>query len=164
MGPMDRLYDSDPAKWTKAFQVNVLSHLYTFKYAIPHLRQTEGKVVFTTSDAGRAVFPGWGFYSMSKTAVAFEVQQLHLEEPSLIAIGLRPGLCDTPMLRGVMDGTYEGWSQEDAAAFKNISAGHELIPPKVAAKGFAYAVAKASRALSGFVYDWNDPQIQTLIG
>lgn len=78
-----------------------------FKYAIPHLRQTEGKVVFTTSDAGRAVFPGWGFYSMSKTAVAFEVQQLHLEEPSLIAIGLRPGLCDTPMLRGVMDGTCE---------------------------------------------------------
>lgn len=75
------------------------------KQAIPHLRQSHGTVVFTTSAAGQdALFAGWGFYGVSKAAVAFEAKQLHLEEPSLTVLGLSPGLCDTKMVQDLMEG------------------------------------------------------------
>jgi NAD(P)-dependent dehydrogenase (short-subunit alcohol dehydrogenase family) len=78
------------------------------RHAIPRLREAEGKVVFTTSAAGeKALFAGWGFYGLSKAAVAFEVKQLHIEEPSLTVLGLSPGLCDTKMVRGLMEGACE---------------------------------------------------------
>lgn len=75
------------------------------RHALPHLRSSHGKVVFTTSGAGKqAFFAGWGFYGVSKAAVAFEVKQLHIEEPSLTVLGLSPGLCDTKMVQGLMEG------------------------------------------------------------
>jgi NAD(P)-dependent dehydrogenase (short-subunit alcohol dehydrogenase family) len=82
--------------------------LKQLRHAIPRLREAEGKVVFTTSAAGeKALFAGWGFYGLSKAAVAFEVKQLHIEEPSLTVLGLSPGLCDTKMVRGLMEGACE---------------------------------------------------------
>lgn len=51
---------------------------------------------------------------MSKAAVAFEVKQLHLEEPSLTVLGLSPGLCDTKM---VQDLKVEGACESTQPAF-----------------------------------------------
>ncbi|KIW77600.1 hypothetical protein Z517_10046 [Fonsecaea pedrosoi CBS 271.37] len=163
-GPCHRLHNSDPDKWTKAIQVNLMSHLYTLKHALPHLRQTHGKVIFTTSAAGQqALFAGWGFYGVSKAAVAFEAKQLHLEEPSLTVLGLSPGLCDTKMVQDLMNGAHEGWSQEDAANYRKAFAGYELSKPEVVGRAYAYAVTKASREVSGSVLEYTAPEIQGLI-
>lgn len=78
------------------------------KHAIPHLRKSNGRVIFTTSGAGEmALFAGWGFYGVSKAAVAFEAKQLNLEESSLTVLGISPGLCDTKMVQDLMNGSRE---------------------------------------------------------
>ena len=44
---------------------------------------------------------------MSKAAVGFLIKQLHLEEPDIIAVGISPGLCDTKMVHGLINGGRE---------------------------------------------------------
>lgn len=76
-----------------------------YKAALPHLRKTRGRIVCATSGAGHgALFAGWGFYGTTKAAVAFCISQLRLEEPEVTSIGVSPGLCDTNMIRGLIEG------------------------------------------------------------
>ncbi|RVX70797.1 hypothetical protein B0A52_05448 [Exophiala mesophila] len=163
-GPCHRLNNADPEKWIKAMNVNLFSHLYTLKHAIPHLRKSEGTIIFTTSAAGlQALFPGWGFYGTSKAAVAFVVKQLQLEEPTLTVLGVAPGLCDTKMIHVLAEGGYDGWTAEDAKNYKEISSTWTLTKPAEAGRAYAYAVTKASREIGGSVVEFNDPIIQALL-
>lgn len=41
---------------------------------------------------------------MSKATVAFHVQQPALEEPAITVVGISPGMCDTGMVKGLMEG------------------------------------------------------------
>ena len=75
------------------------------RYAVPELRKTKGSIVAATSGAGAgALFSGWGFYGMSKAAVAFLISQLHLEEKDITTVGISPGLCDTKMIESLRSG------------------------------------------------------------
>lgn len=76
------------------------------KYALPELRKSKGRIIAATSGAGQApLFVGWGFYGMSKAAISFMVKQLSLEEPEVTVIGISPGLCDTKMVGGLLNGS-----------------------------------------------------------
>jgi NAD(P)-dependent dehydrogenase (short-subunit alcohol dehydrogenase family) len=41
---------------------------------------------------------------MSKASVAHLIKQLHIEEPDIVALGISPGLCDTAMVKKLVDG------------------------------------------------------------
>lgn len=114
--------------------------------------------------------------------MAFEVKQLHLEEPSLTVLGVAPGFCDTKMIQVLLEGGCEftanrsrtnkpltltliddGWSAEDGKKYREAVAGWPLTSPKTAGRAYAYAVTKASREISGSVVEFDDPKIQALL-
>ncbi|KIX96485.1 uncharacterized protein Z520_07751 [Fonsecaea multimorphosa CBS 102226] len=159
-GPCLRMENANVSEWEKAFRINVFSHLHIYRAAIPEVRKTKGRIVLATSGAGHgALFSGWGFYSMSKTAVAFSVSQLKLEEPSIITVGVSPGLCDTKMVRDLMKGQHVGQTAEDVAHYNSFVAKIPMITPRVAGNAFARTVVSADSSLSGEVVDYDDHRL-----
>ncbi|KAL4804823.1 hypothetical protein BDV18DRAFT_161915 [Aspergillus unguis] len=159
-GPCYRLENSPMEKWQRAIDINVLSHLNTLNYAIPELRKTKGCVVATTSGAGvGALFAGWGFYGMSKAAVAFMIKQLHLEEKDITAIGISPGLCDTNMIASLRSGQLEGWTADGVKDFEDFVSKIDMVSPKLVGGIYARLVAHANSELSGLIMDYDDPRL-----
>jgi NADP-dependent 3-hydroxy acid dehydrogenase YdfG len=55
----------DPSEWDRVIDINVKALLWTAKLAMPHLRQTNGHFILTSSVAGRTVHKG-SIYGASK--------------------------------------------------------------------------------------------------
>lgn len=60
--------DSDPARWKKTMEINMLGGYYISKLCIPYLKQHGGKIFFTGSGRGRRASENLADYSCSKAA------------------------------------------------------------------------------------------------
>ena len=92
--------DSLPAAFSQLFELNVLGYLLGAKACIEPLRDSNGSMIFTVSNAG--YYPGGGgpLYTSSKHAVMGLVKQLAYElAPRIRVNGVAPGPMPTD-LRG----------------------------------------------------------------
>lgn len=107
---LDRLEDSTPEAWRRAFEVNVLAVVELTRVLLPSLRAASGHVVVVNSGAGITAKPGWGSYSASKFALRAVTDTLRAEEPGLRVTSVHPGRVDTDMQREIVaheGGTYD---------------------------------------------------------
>jgi len=71
--------ETEPTTWQKVIQANTLSYVFVTHFAIPHLKNTHGSIVFISSIGGRAGLPGHGAYSFSKMPLTSLTQTLDVE-------------------------------------------------------------------------------------
>ena len=71
--------ETEPSTWQKVIQANTMSYVFVTHFAIPHLKNTHGSIVFISSIGGRAGLPGHGAYSFSKMPLTSLAQTLDLE-------------------------------------------------------------------------------------
>lgn len=98
----DRIEDGDAADWRWMYDVNVLAVQQLTRALLPHLRSaaaTDGHadLVFVTSTAAQAAYPGGGGYNAAKAAESMLVGALRLElngEP-LRVVEIAPGMVYT---------------------------------------------------------------------
>lgn len=98
----DRVEDGDAADWRWMYDVNVLAVQQLTRALLPHLRSaaaTDGHadLVFVTSTAAQAAYPGGGGYNAAKAAESMLVGALRLElngEP-LRVVEIAPGMVYT---------------------------------------------------------------------
>jgi NADP-dependent 3-hydroxy acid dehydrogenase YdfG len=57
--------NGDPREWDEMIDLNIKSLLYTAKMTLPHLRETKGHFIITSSVAGKIYLPG-SIYGASK--------------------------------------------------------------------------------------------------
>jgi short-subunit dehydrogenase len=84
-------------EWRRQFDVNVVGLAVTARHALPHLRETRGRLALVGSVAGFLPRPGTGAYAASKAAVRTIGQALSLE---LVGTGvscttIQPGLVES---------------------------------------------------------------------
>ncbi|KAL2411094.1 hypothetical protein ABEF95_000519 [Exophiala dermatitidis] len=159
MAPVKRIAEVDPADWTKIFNINVVAHVSMLKASIPHLRKTNGRVVVTSSDAGeKPSFPAWGAYGATKAAVNYVIKALTLEEPEITAVGLYPGVVNTPMVQAILKGEYNnGMSQEELQRYiENITP--RLVEAHQPGSVIANLALKADPALKGAIHFWDEKE------
>ena len=75
-GPFE---DTAPAAFKKVFEVNTLGSIYITRFAIPHIQETQGSIVFISSIAGMVGLPFSSLYSGSKMALTAIGQALQVE-------------------------------------------------------------------------------------
>jgi short-subunit dehydrogenase len=68
-----------PDIFAKIIQVNLLGSIYTSHYAIPHLQESQGSILFVGSEAGIHGLPHYSAYSASKMALRSLAQSLRIE-------------------------------------------------------------------------------------
>jgi NADP-dependent 3-hydroxy acid dehydrogenase YdfG len=93
----DNLADGDPDRWRDMVLINVLGPMLLVRAALPHLRESRGRIVFVGSVAGVKNTPG-NVYSTTKWAVTGLAENTRMLVTGWgIGVSLvAPGRVDTP--------------------------------------------------------------------
>src|SRR5659263_483347 len=95
-GPSDQTTEEE---WDKVLGVNLKGTFFCCRYAIPHLKKTEGCIINLSSDAGVVGTPQTAVYTASKGGVSLLTKSLALElAPFLVrCVAVCPADVMTPM-------------------------------------------------------------------
>ncbi|KAL8948766.1 MAG: hypothetical protein Q9222_005077 [Ikaeria aurantiellina] len=140
LDPATRVANSDPEEWRKCFDI---------KAALPGLRKSNGRVIFTSSGASTKAYSTWGAYGASKAAMNHLNLTLAAEEPSLTCMSIRPGVVDTQMQRDVRDIHSSSMDEKDNMKFKSLHEEGKLVRPEQSGHVIAKLAISAPKSLSG---------------
>lgn len=94
---VDPVSEGDPAEWRAMYEINVIAAMRLTQRVLPAMRERGGDVVFISSTAGHATYPGGAGYTAAKHAERMIPATLRLElvgEPVRI-IDIAPGMVKT---------------------------------------------------------------------
>lgn len=162
--PIAPIARADPQEWLHNWQVNALGAVMLVQQALPHLRQVSGRVINVSSGAAMRAIPGWGAYSLAKIAIQHFTAILAIEEPSITAIAVRPGVIDTEMQRTIRERGASGMPAAEYDKFAQRYKQGMLLPPELPGRAVARIALSAPHEWSGESMNWDDPRLQQLVG
>ncbi|KAF2396198.1 NAD(P)-binding protein [Trichodelitschia bisporula] len=159
LSPVKRIADSSAEDWRAGFDTNFFSAVAIVKAALPDLRVSKGRIVFTSSGAATGAYVGWGPYGASKAAMNHLTLTLASEEPDVTSISIRPGVVDTAMQQDLREFHHKSMDSEEVQKFFNLKSSNQLLRPEQPGHVMAKLVLDAPRDLSGRFISWNDPAL-----
>ena len=128
------------------------------KAAIPALRETKGRVVFTSSGAALHGYSAWGAYGSSKAAMNSLAQHIAAEEPLIACVSVGPGRVDTDMQKEIRE-TGEAMDGEMHKDFVEVFEKGKLNKPEWPGNVIAKLAVEAKTELNGEYYNWNSNEL-----
>jgi len=116
---------------------------------LPALRQSQGKIILTSSGAAVNACATWGAYGASKAVLNHLALTLAVEEPEITTISIRPGAVDTEMQREIREIHHTTMDNEDAAKFASLKRDGKLLRPDQPGHVMAKLALNAPKELSG---------------
>jgi NAD(P)-dependent dehydrogenase (short-subunit alcohol dehydrogenase family) len=162
LGPIGPLAEADVEGYRENWAVNVLGPLLMAREAIPHLRQSRGRILNISSGAAVHAVEGWGAYCLAKGAVNQLTRMIAAEEPGITAISFRPGVVDTEMQVLIRNQGGEGMPAEVHDRFVRYYQEGQLLPPEVPGCVLAALVLRAPAEWSGAFLSWDENEVRTL--
>jgi len=156
--PVSMLRDSDPAAWSKAFDINLKGVYHGMRAVVPYMRKGGGGTVLTVgSGAAHTALEGWSHYCASKAAVHMMTKALHKEESGagIRALTLSPGTVATDMQREI-----KASGVGPVAALKWT----DHIPPDWPAKALTWMCSDEADEFLGQEVVLGDPAIRARVG
>ncbi|PCH00336.1 Short-chain dehydrogenase/reductase SDR [Penicillium occitanis (nom. inval.)] len=161
LGQVAVIGNADAELWKHAFDVNLFSLVAFTKAALPALRKSHGKIIFTSSGAATSATTGWACYGATKAALNYFSLALSAEEPDVTSISLRPGMVDTEMQREIRE-DHAKTGELPPGALKRYEEAHrdgKLLKPEQPGNVMARLVLDAPKELSGRFISWNDKDL-----
>ncbi|RKU40553.1 hypothetical protein DL546_003040 [Coniochaeta pulveracea] len=159
IGPIKRLVNSSIEEWSQVYNANLFSALALVKASIPLLRETKGRIVFTSSGAAVHGYAGWGAYGSSKAAMNSLAQHIAVEEPEIATVAVGPGRVDTQMQVEIREQGSEGMTKEMYADFVNVFENGKLNKPEWPGNVIAKLAVEAKPELNGGYFNWNGAEL-----
>lgn len=108
-GVAGRIEKLDAAAWRRQFDINVVGLAMTARYALPHLRRSQGRLVLIGSVAAFLPGPGTGPYGASKAAVRSIGETLAVEcaGSGVTVTTIHPGFVESEIAQVDNDGRYD---------------------------------------------------------
>jgi len=96
---------ADMTEWTTMINTNLLGTMYATHAALPHLLESKGTVLQTSSTSGRMSSVGGGVYSATKFGVNAFSESLRKEvtERGVRVVVIEPGFVDTELSSHITD-------------------------------------------------------------
>ena len=116
--------------------------------AIPELRKSRGRIVFTSSGAALNAYSAWGAYGASKAALNHFAMTLTNEEPDIVSVAIRPGTVDTDMQKSLYQ-FVELMDPKDKAKFTTLKENGKLLRPDQPGNVMARLALNAPAKFSG---------------
>ncbi|KZF21249.1 short-chain dehydrogenase [Xylona heveae TC161] len=160
LDPVRRIADADIDAWRRAYDVNVFGAVAFAKAALPALRESQGRIVFTSSGAANSGYVGWGAYGSSKAAINHLAKTLANEEPSVTSVALRPGVVDTEMQTDIRGVHTQYMDAKEAEKFSKLKNEGGLLKPEQPGTVIANLALKAPKELSGQFVNWSDEELK----
>jgi NAD(P)-dependent dehydrogenase (short-subunit alcohol dehydrogenase family) len=161
--PVKRVVDFTPEEWRSVFDINFFSAIALvsipliqhnpfsqpqIKPALPALRKSHGRIIFTSSGAAVGAYSGWGAYGSSKAAMNHLGLTLSVEEPDITSVAIRPGVVDTDMQKEVR-GHADVMDATDAEKFRTLHETGKTLRPEQPGDVIARLAVGAEKELSG---------------
>ncbi|KAL1886312.1 hypothetical protein Plec18167_000241 [Paecilomyces lecythidis] len=159
LGQVGKIAEADPQQWKHGFDVNFMSAVAFVQAAIPSLRESKGRIVFTSSGAAVSAYKGWGLYGATKAAMNHLALTLGAEEPDITSVSIRPGMVDTEMQRELREDHVNNLEAEVHAKFTGVHKEGKLLKPEQPGHVMAKLVLDAPSSLSGRFLTWNDKDL-----
>ncbi|OKP08292.1 hypothetical protein PENSUB_5659 [Penicillium subrubescens] len=154
LGQVGKIAAADVDQWKKDFDVNFFSLVAFAKAALPALRQSKGKIIFTSSGAAVSGYPGWGLYGATKAAMNHFAMSLGNEEPDITSVAIRPGMVDTEMQRELREDHATNLDAEMHSKFAGAHKDGKLVKPEQPGHVMAKLVLDAPKDLSGRFFSY----------
>ncbi|KAK7900497.1 hypothetical protein LTR67_002779 [Exophiala xenobiotica] len=135
--------------WESTFRINVSSCVALIKEALPLLRPSQGRIVFTSSGAASHAYSSWGAYGASKAAINHLAMTLKAEEPEITTVSVRPGVVDTAMQVDIREKFLKNLDEKDQKKFGSAKDDGILLPPDNPGRVIAELAIRAEKDLSG---------------
>ncbi|PIG85951.1 short-chain dehydrogenase [Aspergillus arachidicola] len=149
LGQVGKIAEADPEQWKQGFNINFISLVAFVKAGLPALRESKGRIVFTSSAAAISAFKGWGLYGASKAAMNHLALSLSEEEPDVTSVSVQPGLVDTEMQREIREDHAATLDPQFHAIFTTVHKDGGLLKPEQPGHVLARLVIDAPNSLSG---------------
>ncbi len=162
--PVASIADSDAEAWQRHIDINIMGPYLLIRAALPSLRERHGRVINVSSGAASYAIVGWSAYCASKAALNQLSASVAVEEPNVTSLAIRPGKVDTDMQATLRQVGATGMAQADHQRFVEHYEKGELEPPERPAAALAVLALAAPHDWSGQFINWNDPQVQGLVG
>lgn len=160
LDPIKRVADSTAEEWRTSFDINFFSAIAMTKAALPALRKSQGRIVFTSSGAATGAYSTWGAYGASKAALNHLSMTLAVEEKEITTVSIRPGVVDTDMQRDIREKHNTAMEAQDAAKFAELKKTGGLLKPEQPGHVMAKLVLDAPKELSGKFLTWNAEELK----
>ncbi|KAL4937910.1 hypothetical protein BDV06DRAFT_202058 [Aspergillus oleicola] len=160
LGQVGKIGTADIEQWKKGYDVNFFSLISFITAALPSLRETKGKIIFTSSGAAVSAYRGWGLYGSTKAAMNHLALSLGEEEPDVTSVSIRPGMVDTEMQRELREDHASTLEPQVHAKFTGVHREGKLLRPEQPGHVMAKLVLDAPKELSGKFLSWNDQQLE----
>ncbi|RAL04475.1 SDR family oxidoreductase [Aspergillus ibericus CBS 121593] len=160
LGQVGKVIDADPQEWKAGFDVNFISLVAFIKAGLPALRESKGKIIFTSSGAAVTAYRGWALYGATKAAMNHLALSLGEEEPEVTTISIRPGMVDTEMQRELREVHATNLEPQMHAKFTTVHKEGKLLKPEQPGHVMAKLVLDAPNELSGKFFTWNDKALE----
>lgn len=149
LDPVKRVSDCQAEEWRTSFDINVFSAVALVKAALPALRSSQGRIIFTSSGAAVNTYSTWGAYGASKAVLNRLALTLSVEEPDVTTISIRPGAVDTEMQRELREVHHKTMDTRDAEKFAGLKTSGGLLKPEQPGHVMARLALDAPKELSG---------------
>lgn len=156
--PIATVEDSDPATFARSIEVNLTAPALLMRAALPHLRQSGGRIVNISSGAAVKPMPSWGAYCASKAGLHMLTSLVALEAPDVGCFSLRPGVIDTGMQSAIR--SSDGMRDSDKKRFLDLYENGGLEPPEVPARAAAWLVLEGPESMNGKLVEYADEQVK----
>ncbi|PYH93133.1 short-chain dehydrogenase [Aspergillus ellipticus CBS 707.79] len=160
LGQVGKVIDADTDQWKQGFDVNFISLVAFIKAGIPALRESKGRIVFTSSGAAVTAYRGWALYGATKAAMNHLALSLGDEEPEITSVSIRPGMVDTEMQRELREVHVNTLEPQMHAKFTTVHKEGKLLKPEQPGHVMAKLVLDAPSKLSGKFLTWNDQALE----
>ncbi|KAF2115796.1 short chain dehydrogenase-like protein [Lophiotrema nucula] len=160
LDPVKTVADASVEDWKKGFDTNVFSAIALVQAALPYLRKTNGRIIFTSSGAAINAYQGWGCYGAGKAVLNHLALTLSIEAPDITTISVRPGVVDTEMQREIRETHKSAMSEKDAAKFAGLKRDGGLLRPEQPGHVIARLAVGAGKELSGKFLNWDDASLE----
>lgn len=161
--PIAPIAAANPQQWAKNVSVNLVGPFILAHYALPHLRQSRGRIINVSSGAAVSVTAGWSAYCAAKAGLNHFTRVLAAEEPDVVALSFRPGVVDTAMQRTIREEGAGGMPSESHQKFRRYHEEGELLAPDVPGRALAAMALHAPADWSGDFVTWDEERVQALI-
>ncbi|GKZ24790.1 putative PKS/NRPS-like protein biosynthetic cluster [Aspergillus brasiliensis] len=160
LGQVGKVKDADFEQWKHGFDVNFISLVAFIKAGLPALRESKGKIIFTSSGAAVTAYRGWALYGATKAAMNHLALSLGEEEPEVTTISIRPGMVDTEMQRELREVHATTLEPQMHAKFTTVHKEGKLLKPEQPGHVMAKLVLDAPSELTGKFFTWNDKALE----
>lgn len=159
--PVQHVNDIVVDEWKTLYNINFFSIVSLVSIALPYLKESNGNILFVSSDASDTYFNCWGAYGSSKAALNHFAMTIANEEKAVKALAIAPGIVDTQMQVEIRENVGpKSMSAEALKLFTGLKEGNKLLDSSVPATVYAkLALYGIPNAVNGKYLSYDDPSL-----